>query len=419
MVTLGACTQSDEKKAEKGMEEQPAQMEAMVPEETGKAFEGPMEGFTLKWSYPVVDTAQNTCYDEKGTVIDPPTSGDPLFGQDAQYSGIKPSYEDNGDGTVTDLNTGLIWEKSPEFKQYKYRDAGKYCEDLTVGGRTNWRLPSVKELFSLTDFRGKRVSGEATELSIPYIDTQYFTFRYNPELPMATNFWTSTMHVKGPLIDDTAEGVFGVNFAHGTIKAYVTGYRFDDPTQAIIDPIYYQPSNYIRCVCDDLNKEYGENAFVDNGDQTVTDKATGLMWQQADDRQTRDWFEALQYAEKLNLAGHTDWRLPNVKELQSIVDYEKLNIPAIEETFFRVSNPDSWFWTSTTNGDKAYNAMYICFGKAYAKLPEQTEFYNHHGAGAERSAPKRGDISDYDQTSVNATDETRIRNYVRCVRDAG
>ena len=60
--------------------------------------------------------------------------------------------------------------------------------------------------------------------------------------------------------------------------------------------------------------------YQDNGDGTITDKATGLTWMKADSGKGMDWPTALEYAEDLKLAGHADWRLPNAKELQSIID---------------------------------------------------------------------------------------------------
>lgn len=95
--------------------------------------------------------------------------------------------------------------------------------------------------------------------------------------------------------------------------------------------------------------------FVDNGNGTVTDHCTGLMWQQAtadinkdgqivesDDRIT--WAEALRYCDALEFAGHDDWRLPNVRELQSLVDYGRSG-PAIDPVF---SVESEWYWSSTT-----------------------------------------------------------------------
>jgi hypothetical protein len=61
----------------------------------------------------VTDTMQTSTYDNEGNIIDPPEPGELYYGQDAQYEGIIPSYTDNGDGTVTDNNTGLMWQQTP------------------------------------------------------------------------------------------------------------------------------------------------------------------------------------------------------------------------------------------------------------------------------------------------------------------
>jgi hypothetical protein len=87
-----------------------------------------------------------------------------------------------------------------------------------------------------------------------------------------------------------------------------------------------------------------EGRFSDNADGTVTDHCTGLMWQKETDPGTYTWQQALQYCEGLSLAGHSDWRLPNVRELQSIVDYGRDN-PSIDPVFGAVSH---WYWSSST-----------------------------------------------------------------------
>jgi hypothetical protein len=97
--------------------------------------------------------------------------------------------------------------------------------------------------------------------------------------------------------------------------------------------------------------------FVDHGDGTVTDTCTGLVWQRdiadvngdgaiTDDLQAGDrvaWREALEYCESLSFAGYEDWRLPNVRELQSIMDYG-LYDPAVDPTFHAVSR---YHWSSS------------------------------------------------------------------------
>ena len=100
------------------------------------------------------------------------------------------------------------------------------------------------------------------------------------------------------------------------------------------------------------------NNFIDNGDGTITDTSTGLMWQKATAPGTYTWEQALTYCENLTLpaGGYSDWRLPNRNELQSIVDYSRYN-PAIDTTFF----PDtvaSAYWSSTTYAYDTNDAWY-------------------------------------------------------------
>lgn len=356
------------------------------------------------------DTGQDVFYDADGNEITAPSEGDDYYGQDAQYTGTASSFQDNGDGTVTDLNTGLMWQQTPDYERYNYYDAFDYVESLEVGGYSDWRLPTIKELYSLLYSNGE-LDASDTENSQPYLYDEYFDFEYDNQA-YAGQYWSSTKYVKGGLQTDNIEGAFGFNFADGHIKSYETGLYFDG-SEGVEDP-----GCFIRAVRGEEDV-YGVNDFVDNGDSTVTDQATGLMWQQVDDGNTYDWVEALAYASESELAGYTDWRLPNTKELQSIVDYDKTSIPAIDETYFTCTDNDSWFWTSTTLGDYKYAACYIAFGYAYSRENSSaTEYYDWHGAGAQRSDPKTGDPADYVLESVNADDLIRIENYVRLVRDA-
>jgi hypothetical protein len=91
------------------------------------------------------------------------------------------------------------------------------------------------------------------------------------------------------------------------------------------------------------------NRFTDNGDGTVTDGCTGLMWQQADDGVGRLWCEALVYCEGLELGGHTDWRMPNAIELESLVHYGFQNPPMIDPIFVDTEDtPGVYYWSSTS-----------------------------------------------------------------------
>jgi hypothetical protein len=114
-----------------------------------------------------------------------------------------------------------------------------------------------------------------------------------------------------------------------------------------------------------------EGRFVDNGDGTVTDNCTGLMWQKdtadvngdgkIDGADTLPWCDALAYCENLSFAGHDDWRLPNVRELQSIVDYGRPS-PPIDPVFGALS---SFYWSSTSGAGGPGFAWYVVGGGVF------------------------------------------------------
>ncbi|MFX1273743.1 MAG: DUF1566 domain-containing protein [Promethearchaeota archaeon] len=193
--------------------------------------------------------------------------------------------------------------------------------------------------------------------------------------------------------------------------------------QFFISPPYNPLERYVLCVRG--STDYGINNLTANPDFTVTDHATGLMWMMNDSGTTMNWSEALSYAENLNFAGYNDWRLPNAKELQSIVNYTRapdainasLRGPAIDTNFFNITEEESWFWTSTTHIENGYG-VYVCFGIASAYNTSAGDFsMNAHGAGAQRSDPKSGDPADYPQGHGPQGDQIRIYNYVRAVRN--
>nr|WP_205757906.1 DUF1566 domain-containing protein [Lutibacter sp. HS1-25] len=211
--------------------------------------------------------------------------------------------------------------------------------------------------------------------------------------------------------------VFGVNFVDGRIK----GYPKFNPRTGNANKMYFR---MVRG-----NTDYGKNYFVDNNDGTISDLATGLMWQKADDGISRDWSESLSYAENLSLANHNDWRLPNAKEMQSIVDYTRspqtTNSPAIDPLFecTEITDPNGntghypFYWTGTTHldGVNPYSgAVYIAFGEGQGKM--NGTLMDVHGAGCQRSDPKSGNKSNYPQFFGPQGDVRYVYNYVRCVR---
>ncbi|MEK6201631.1 MAG: DUF1566 domain-containing protein [Desulfobulbaceae bacterium] len=101
---------------------------------------------------PQPDTGQTHCYDTNGTAISCSAAGLPLYGQDGQYRGAEPSYKDNGDQTVSDQNSGLMWMKSDDSTGRVWQDAVEYCSGLDFAGRSDWRLPTRFELDSIVNY---------------------------------------------------------------------------------------------------------------------------------------------------------------------------------------------------------------------------------------------------------------------------
>jgi Protein of unknown function (DUF1566) len=357
--------------------------------------------------YPIVGTSQTGIWDATGNSITP-VLGEAFFGQDAQFTHTTPAYTKSGDGlTVKDEVTGLTWQKTYDVGTYYWASIQTVVDNLNTqnyGGYNDWRVPTIKELYSLWN----------GSTGWPWIDTEYFDITYPSEQELGrTIFWSSDKYtgvlgnVSSSMETPGAELAFGVNFGTGHIKSY---------------SINVGPKHQIRCVRGNLS--YGVNLFQNNNDGTISDLATGLMWQKNDNGSGIDWEHALAYAQTQNTAnylGHNDWRVPNAKELQSIVDYTRspyatkaANVgPAINVLFSctgilndggKADYP--YYWTSTSamsmaNGPYPY-AWYVAFGQA-----EDGNGENLHGAGAVR----------FDKKIVGTGEgEERVLNYVRLVR---
>lgn len=382
-------------------------------------------------TFPVVDTAQHDCSSDTAAITCP-SSGEAFYGQDAQHDGYQHAFQDNGDGTISDLVTGLMWQQTADTDgdgdidaadKLTHSQAQSYCQNLVLAGYEDWQLPDIKTLYSLMDFRGidpSSYSGTDTSVLTPFIDNSIFDYNWGDtaagERVIDSQYASDTLYV------DTSANMggtlFGVNFADGRIKGYGLSIGGQDKT-------FY-------CMCVRENTSYGQNDFVDNGDGTITDNATGLMWAQADNGSALNWEAALAWVETQNAAnylGYGNWRLPNIKELQSIVDYTRspatTSSPAIDPLFTTtpITNEANetdypYFWSSTTHvsyPDTVSTANYISFGRALGYI--ENSWQDVHGAGAQRSDPKSGDPADYPTGHGPQGDAIRIYNYVRLVRD--
>jgi len=350
--------------------------------------------FAGELTYPIVDTGQDICYDNVSS-IEAPEKGKDFYGQDAQFAGNSFSFKNLGNGVVQDLTTGLMWQQIPVANDFTWQEAVDYCESLELGGYDDWRMPSAKELFSISDF----------SQGGPYIDTNYFALA-GGRISKDQQYWTSNYYI-GTTVEGGSDAAFGVNVVTGHIKAYPAKAR---------GPI---GGKYVRAVRGDA---YGVNDFVDNGDGTISDKASGLMWTKVDSGPF-DWQTALNFAQNSTCAGYSDWRLPNIKELQSIVDYsyspsatesDKIG-PAINPLFSLTPTTENggnsdygFYWSGTSAlfmpGQPYYYAWYVAFGRAV-----NHEGRDLHGAGAVRFDTKEED-------GPAGEGGERVYNYVLLVR---
>jgi len=381
-------------------------------------------------TYPVVGTGQTLCYDNSREMTCPPP-GQAFHGQDAQTAVRLPGYTLSPDGlTVQDKHTGLTWQRSPDLDgdgrlnrsdkltgaQAKRRPAE--LNAARYGGYNDWRLPTIKELYSLIKFDGREPSGPPGGNyagPAPFIDTHYFGFAYGQveegERTIDAQYASATLYV------NRGAKLFGVNFADGLIK----GYDLFMPGRA-------DKTFFVLCVRG--NPDYGKNDFRRHGDGTISDRASGLMWSQADSGVAMNWQDALAWVQARNRQNHlarNDWRLPNAKELQSIVDYARspdASASAAISPLFDATpiineagqSDYATYWSSTTHASArgGGTGVYVAFGRALGFM--RGGWQDVHGAGAQRSDPKVGDPAQFPNGRGPQGDAVRIYNFVRLVR---
>ena len=279
-------------------------------------------------------TGQNKCY-ETSLAMTCPAEVEYFFGQDTQYAKLgfcaPKSFSVktiSNQGIVIDNNTGLEWQQTPPNNTYYWNDAKTYCDSLFYGGYSDWRLPSMKELMSIIDY------GRLN----PAIDTTYFPQTTNDEY---FEFWADFRY----LFDSGGYSVEGVDFNSGhSFSASAENWKF-----------------YVRCVRGESDFVASLSSSTENGNQIITDSRTGLIWQKTYVTD-KTWQEALSYCENLNYAGHSDWRLPNMNELSSLLNYPEYGKPY---TNFP-DTPDNYhFWSSTTSLNDTTRAWVVEFNYGY------------------------------------------------------
>ncbi|MDH5721217.1 MAG: DUF1566 domain-containing protein, partial [Spirochaetia bacterium] len=275
---------------------------------------------TIKQIMPPIKTYQTQCRNESGTLIacaGTGQDGEYQRGRTVSFTGPTPHGTYTSDYTTTDNVTGLVWKSCSEGQTgaactgtattHTWDTADTTtCSALNsanggVGyaGINTWRLPTFDELKTLINYSVVSPSSFAAAFPATVV---------NP-------YWSSSTYV------GNTSNAWYVNFIFGLVVNVVK-----------------TASNYVRCVS--TGSLDNSPVLEDSVDGTVTDYTTNLVWQKCSMGQTNDascsgsattatWFNAINYCEGLTLGGKTDWRLPNVTELESIVDRTVFN-PAID-----------------------------------------------------------------------------------------
>ncbi len=303
------------------------------------------------------DTGQTGCWDASGNVVTCDGTG-----QDGDYEDTPNEWTltVTGNGmTVTDGTSGLVWQRCTRGQsgtgctdtgtagdnygantgRASYSNAVSYCDSLVLGGRSDWRVPSFQEMALFANYQNED----------PAVDTTFY-----PATPVGGDYWTSTEYTGFPVVADQN---YVMNINSGV-------FSFDSNIGAV--------ELYVRCVA---GSQVSEQDLTDRGDQTIYDSTTDLLWTKCEMNDSgdllsgsdcstgtpgdTDWQSALTFCEGLDHAGRTDWRLPSIRELTTIIYHDSGATFNIDDNYF--PNAESSEWTSTSiRGleDRAFYSSY-------------------------------------------------------------
>ena len=327
---------------------------SIVPvSESARSFWGPQ-------SYTVTAGDNTTAvYTVNVTVGNPPGSVDLMeTGQSASYAAgddgdhkagtawPSPRFTDNGDGTLTDNATGLMWEKFVTNTARTWENAVSYCNNRIIDIYTDWRMPNVNELESLINYdnanqgvwlNSQGFSGVRTSSSVYFSST---TLKASPGNAF-------TMDTQG----------YGIYYTSKDNNGYVIAVR---GTSTVI-PATGQTSIYTATYGDDGDLQAGvawPTPRFETSGNVIVDNLTGMIWEKAPSLSSAPWPDAVSAGNVLDLGGETDWRLANARELKSLINYGEVDssLWLEDEGFDDIAA--TYYWCSTTlqgNTTSAYD----------------------------------------------------------------
>ncbi len=296
----------------------------------------------------------------------------------------------NPDGTtpisgnvIKDQMTGMMWTKNANLNSgtLVWVPALTYISGTVnvtdkPGGYSDWRLPNARELASLINYGESDISVWLNNTSQGFINVQsnqYWTSTTSASA--SANAWyihmgqgyiyniaKTTSYYTWPVRGNETDSDYNLlATGAGVIGGYTLDSREDGSIQKGVD--------------------FPAKSFYDNGDGTMTDRKTGLMWTKDANIASGTWPNALTYiTTTVNTStkpgGYTDWRLPNINELKTMIHYGKTDSGSWLNTTQGFTNVQSnYYWSSTTNAGTTANAWYVHLGNNYTGHVAKTNSY--------------------------------------------
>ena len=315
-------------------------------------------------------TGQTGCWDLNGNVIDCVTTG-----QDGELqagaSWPDPRFSDNGDQTMTDNLTKLVWSKDANpGGNTTWQSSLDYIKGLNSQnwlGHHDWRLPNINELKSLINSQQPNQSVWLASQGFGNIQSSWYWSSTN----YANNAWVVTMsegYVRGDYYKGNGLSVWpvrGGQFGTGIIPR-------SGQTSCWDYNYWYGYTQIISCAGTGQDGDTQTGAiwptprFSNNSAEMVTDNLTGLIWSKdANPAGNKNWQQSLDYVKGLNSQnwlGHNDWRLPNREELSSILNRQETNQTTWLTTQGFGNVQQSRYWSSSNYAGSAWT-LYLDDGR--------------------------------------------------------
>ena len=325
-------------------------------------------------------TGQTSCYDTSGTTVTCAGTG-----QDGEIqAGVawpNPRFTANNDQTVTDNLTGLIWSKdaNPAAATTTWQGALDYIKTLNSSkylGYSDWRLPNINEMKSLVN-QGQ--SSPATWLNSLGFSNVSSVYDY---------YWSATRYANKygyawivSMYDGNVHSSYGDPYpkhylwpvrsgqsgAFGSLTLSKTGQTTCyDTSGTTISCTGTGQDGELQTGTTWPTPRFTDNSLSNSTEKTVTDNLTGLIWSKNANpaATTKTWQGALDYIKTLNSSnylGHDDWRLPNINELQSLINQVQTT-PATwlnSQGFSNVQSKSGGYWSGSTYAQYTFNAWYV------------------------------------------------------------